>query len=450
MATYELLEMLLYYVIPYRDTKPTAKELLERFGGLDGVLRASAESLTEVSGVGRVCADFLRSVGRITQVNDLFGLDTARRIDTYPLAGRFLCNYFKQATNVRSAVVYLDSCMRVLHLSPIPGGDFGSASVKPREIIRAAVEYRACAAVIGFIPSRPRYLPDEAERATAEMLRQELEKVSVSVVEQFMIQGDAYLGITTGVRRTEEGAGIGARDYWNAVSSAIRGDAACHGAEAEECLIDPCEGILDGYCANILRTSGIPNTSVERIIPDAVSTYGSLRRWLACEAGCGLSKGERSAVILLSRLLKAVLSRRYTDLLTLGRRHSDRAVADCLVAYYQSITEEMPAVLCYDELDRLIAIEPLDAGCIGEVTVSPRRVLEAGMRHSARSVAVAHNHPGGIARMSATDENFTRELYLGLLTTGIRFRAHYLVAHDAVLRSECGEDGSPSEIERLR
>ena len=74
MATYELLEMLLYYVIPYRDTKPTATELLERFGGLDGVLRASAESLAEVSGVGRVCAEFLRSVGRITLLDDLFGL----------------------------------------------------------------------------------------------------------------------------------------------------------------------------------------------------------------------------------------------------------------------------------------------------------------------------------------------------------------------------------------
>ena len=450
MATYELLEMLLYYVIPYRDTKPTATELLERFGGLDGVLRASAESLAEVSGVGRVCADFLRSVGRITQVNDLFGLDTARRIDTYPSAGRFLCNYFKRHTDARSVVVYLDSCMRVLHLSPLTGGDFGSASVKPREIIRAAVEYRASAAVIGFIPTRPRYLPDEAERATAEMLRQELDKISVSVVEQFMIQGDAYLGITTGVRRTDEGPGFGVREYWDAVSSAISGNGGRSDSESEVFLPDSRDRGADGDCISLLRIAGISGADIERMLPDAVGMYGSLRRWLACEAGCGLSIGDRSATILLSRLLKNVLSRRYTDLLALGRRHSDRAIADCLVAYYQSITEETPAVLCYDELDRLIAIELLDAGCIGEVTVSPRRVLEAGMLHGARSVAVAHNHPGGIARMSDTDERFTRGLYLGLLTTGMRFRAHYLVAHDAVLRSECGEEGSPTEIVRLR
>jgi DNA repair protein RadC len=39
--TYELLEMLLYTVIPVTDTNPLAKRLLAVFGGLDGVLSAT-------------------------------------------------------------------------------------------------------------------------------------------------------------------------------------------------------------------------------------------------------------------------------------------------------------------------------------------------------------------------------------------------------------------------
>ena len=35
--TYELLEMLLYHVIPYKDTNPIAKRLLMEFGSLEGV-----------------------------------------------------------------------------------------------------------------------------------------------------------------------------------------------------------------------------------------------------------------------------------------------------------------------------------------------------------------------------------------------------------------------------
>ena len=40
LADYELLEALLGVVIPRRDTKPIAKELLQRFGNLKGVFAA--------------------------------------------------------------------------------------------------------------------------------------------------------------------------------------------------------------------------------------------------------------------------------------------------------------------------------------------------------------------------------------------------------------------------
>lgn len=62
-ATYELLEMLLYYVIPYKDTNPVAKRLMAEFGTLDGVLCATKTALMSVSGVGERVADFLLGFG---------------------------------------------------------------------------------------------------------------------------------------------------------------------------------------------------------------------------------------------------------------------------------------------------------------------------------------------------------------------------------------------------
>ncbi len=64
-ASHELLEMLLYAVIPVRDTNETAIRLMRRFGSLDGVLSASQEALTSVSGVGERVAKFLFTVGRL-------------------------------------------------------------------------------------------------------------------------------------------------------------------------------------------------------------------------------------------------------------------------------------------------------------------------------------------------------------------------------------------------
>ena len=64
--THELLEMLLYHVIPYKNTNPIAKNLLDRFGSLDGVLSASRDELISVDGVGPKAADMLLSLAKIT------------------------------------------------------------------------------------------------------------------------------------------------------------------------------------------------------------------------------------------------------------------------------------------------------------------------------------------------------------------------------------------------
>jgi DNA repair protein RadC len=50
LPDYELLELLLFYGIERRDTKPLAKKLIERFGSLGGVMAAPTEQFTEFDG----------------------------------------------------------------------------------------------------------------------------------------------------------------------------------------------------------------------------------------------------------------------------------------------------------------------------------------------------------------------------------------------------------------
>ncbi len=52
LPDYELLELFLFRSLPQGDVKPLAKALLDRFGGLAGVLGAPAEALKTVKGVG--------------------------------------------------------------------------------------------------------------------------------------------------------------------------------------------------------------------------------------------------------------------------------------------------------------------------------------------------------------------------------------------------------------
>lgn len=62
-----LLELLLFYAIPQKDTNALAHELIRRFGSLDGVLQAGMAQLMQVNGVGENAARMLKVVAAVCQ-----------------------------------------------------------------------------------------------------------------------------------------------------------------------------------------------------------------------------------------------------------------------------------------------------------------------------------------------------------------------------------------------
>lgn len=59
LADHEVLELLLYYAIPRRDTNELAHRLIQHFGTLDAVFQAPPEALMQVSGIGENAAVLL-------------------------------------------------------------------------------------------------------------------------------------------------------------------------------------------------------------------------------------------------------------------------------------------------------------------------------------------------------------------------------------------------------
>ena len=54
-ADHEVLELLLYYAVPRRDTNPIAHALMDRFGSLNAVLSAPVEELEQAIQVLCAC-----------------------------------------------------------------------------------------------------------------------------------------------------------------------------------------------------------------------------------------------------------------------------------------------------------------------------------------------------------------------------------------------------------
>jgi DNA repair protein RadC len=64
---HEILEVLLFYAIPRKDTNALAHELIKKFGGLNNVFKAEVNQLKEIKGVGDKVATQIMLVGKIAQ-----------------------------------------------------------------------------------------------------------------------------------------------------------------------------------------------------------------------------------------------------------------------------------------------------------------------------------------------------------------------------------------------
>ena len=67
MPDHEVLELLLFFSIPRKDTNALAHELIDHFGSLNCVLEASAEDLMQVNGIGETSATLITLTFQLTK-----------------------------------------------------------------------------------------------------------------------------------------------------------------------------------------------------------------------------------------------------------------------------------------------------------------------------------------------------------------------------------------------
>ena len=219
--TYELLEMLLYHVIPHKNTDPVSKNLLFRFGDINGVFSAGREELMSVSGVGDAVADFIITVGKFISCE---GCDGGKIVlDEYVDAGRFLSNHLLSDGQRRGvAMLLLDNDMGLIGIKTIYSADFESAAVKAKGFIEYAVEHDASVAMLAHLHPYGPLFPTYGDMATNAMVNDALASAGVNLVENYMVTNEGFVGImsnldaefkqTTGLRKFLRSKGAAGND----------------------------------------------------------------------------------------------------------------------------------------------------------------------------------------------------------------------------------------------
>jgi len=148
LADYELLELILFRLIPRRDTKPIAKALIERFGTLGGVFGAPLHLLQEVKGIGEAVATDLKLISAVAHRS----LKSEIRGRQVLASWSSVIDYCHQAmayeTNEQFRILFLDKRNQLIADEVQQRGTVDHTPVYPREVVKRALELSATAIIL--------------------------------------------------------------------------------------------------------------------------------------------------------------------------------------------------------------------------------------------------------------------------------------------------------------
>ena len=189
----ELLALLLRTGLPGQGVLQMAQALLQRFGGLSGLLHTTADDLKTFKGLG----------GTAKRAQLIAVLELARRAMAEQLKQRevfsspgavkhYLQLHLAAKAHEVFAVLFLDAQNRLLATEELFRGTLTQTSVYPREVVMRALQLGAAAVVLAHNHPSGTVQPSRADEALTQTLKAALALVDVRVLDHIIVaQGEA-------------------------------------------------------------------------------------------------------------------------------------------------------------------------------------------------------------------------------------------------------------------
>ena len=190
-----VLELLLFYCIPQKDTNILAHRLIDHFGSLALALEAPAEELEKVEGIGKHASTFLNlitAVGRYYLVNR--AAPTAV-LNTTEQCGAFLLPYFYGRRNEVVYLLCLDAKKKVICCKEIGEGSVNSASISARKIIEVALAANSSVVILAHNHPSGLALPSVEDVQTTRRIARALMAVEIVLADHIVVADDDYVSL---------------------------------------------------------------------------------------------------------------------------------------------------------------------------------------------------------------------------------------------------------------
>ncbi len=158
---YEIIELLLTISTPWRDMKIPAKQALQHFGSLRGVLEAPVEELCKIKGIGPVNSIGIRVIQEVARQFLKEKLAEKPVIESAQAIFEYLYHSMRDLNIEVFKVIFLNSRNQVIASEDLFRGTVDRSVVWIREVVAYALKHSATGLI--FVHNHPSGNPDPSE-----------------------------------------------------------------------------------------------------------------------------------------------------------------------------------------------------------------------------------------------------------------------------------------------
>ena len=188
---YQVLELLLFQVIPRGDTNTISHRLIQRFGSLSAVLEADPQDVASVEGIGDKAAAFLAMIPQVTRryYHDRVLRDRPK-LNSSGVVAEYLIPLMAGRPEEVFYVLCLDTQCRVVYPALISEGTVKEAAVYPRHVVEVAIRHRAASVIFAHNHPAGTTKPSSQDHQLTKLLIQALGPLDIKVLDHIIVAGN--------------------------------------------------------------------------------------------------------------------------------------------------------------------------------------------------------------------------------------------------------------------
>ena len=190
---HQVLEMLLFFCIPMKDTNELAHKMINEFGTLAGLLEAHPVDITKRCGVSENISIMVSLIPSLARRYFKAKWGEKPVLNSSSKAGEYAISLFAGRTYEAFFLICMDTQNRIIHADLVHEGTINEAPVYPRMIVEAALRHKATSVVLAHNHPGGGLQPSMADIEVTKRITAALEAISISIMDHIIVAGDKYV-----------------------------------------------------------------------------------------------------------------------------------------------------------------------------------------------------------------------------------------------------------------